>query len=102
MTQTIRYLNLRLGLTTAYEKNRLYRLSSCTNHPTQALPTTSLECCEVIVDNSLRYNTHAKRLNIECNSHMNLLKHISHKTWGVDKKPSRCYASSDEIQVGIR
>ena len=40
----------------------------------------------LIVDNSLRWNTHVKQLKIECNSRMNLLKHLSHTTWGADMK----------------
>ena len=40
----------------------------------------------LIVDNSLRWNKHVKELKRECNARMNLLKLLSHTTWGADMK----------------
>ena len=38
------------------------------------------------VDNGLRWNSHVKQLKKDCNNRMNLLKHLSHTTWGADMK----------------
>ena len=39
-----------------------------------------------LVDNSLRWNRQVKQLKVECNSRMNLLKHLSHTAWGEGMK----------------
>ena len=36
----------------------------------------------LIVDKSFRWNTHVKQLKIEYKSRMDLLKYLSHTTWG--------------------
>ena len=40
----------------------------------------------VIVDNSLRFNKHVDYIRTDCLRRLNLLKHVSHHSWGADTK----------------
>ena len=51
----------------------------------------------LIFDNSLRWNTRVKQLKAECNSRMNLLKHLTHIIVGGHEIPQDAISSSDQI-----
>ena len=55
------------------------------------LKNTIIECVEsykflgMIIDNKLNWNKHITNLRTSCNRILDLLKHLSHKSWGADR-----------------
>ena len=76
-----------------FEKRKKGKEPQLTLHGSRVQVRESTRYFGLIIDKRLNWKDHMDHLRAKCTSSVNLIKHISHLSWGADRKTLRLYTT---------